>query len=79
MEFISIVNYENGNYSTVIFPEEDYKISAEILLEEFEAYKDITDIWVLPYDADEYPDGNANMAGEYFSITRTGQESRRQK
>jgi len=70
MDFISIINYATGNYSSSVFAKEDYGIAVEGLLEDFEASDDITDIWVLPYDADEYPDGDGDRAGELFSITR---------
>ena len=70
MDFISIVNYKNGNHSSDVFPKEDYKVAVEVLLEEWKAYDDITDIWVLPYDADEFPGGDGDRAGEFFSIER---------
>ena len=70
MDFISFVNYADGNHSSSIFAKSEYRDEVQELLKEWDAYPDITAIWVLPYDADEFPGGDGDRAGEFFSITR---------
>ena len=70
MDFISIVCYESGNHSSSVFAKSEYEDEVQELLKEWDAYPDITAIWVLPYDADEYPNGDGDMAGEFFSVQR---------
>jgi hypothetical protein len=70
MDFISFVNYANGNHSSSVFSKSEYRDEVQELLREWDAFSDITSIYVLPYDADEFPDGDGDRAGEFFSLSQ---------
>jgi hypothetical protein len=78
-QWIALVTYEGGGHRfggpTDRYLSESgdtygYKELVRELKQDWEDEPEIESIYVLPYDADEHPSGNADMAGEYFSLVR---------
>tara|TARA_Y100000310_G_scaffold208070_1_gene208572 strand:+ start:574 stop:813 length:240 start_codon:yes stop_codon:yes gene_type:complete len=77
MEFIALVVTETGHSYFGPDPLPEVVAQAKEAIDEDAEFQNddgsldkMTAIWVLPYDVDEYPLGNADMAGEYFNWTR---------
>jgi len=77
MRFIVLVNTETGYAYMGPDPLEEATAQAREAVEDDAVYLNgngeeerITSVYVLPYDEDQYPNGNADMAGEYYSWDR---------
>lgn len=64
---IAIVVTDTGHY--YIGPDAP-KAVADDARADVKERSDIAQVYVLPYDANEYPNGDADRAGEYYSYNR---------